>query len=101
MEIYWGAVPFVIIQIVMVALIIFFPALVTGGLDKVEKLDLEKAKQEMQQEYQQDQQQPGVPGALPAQPGASGIEAMPNPADEQKAEDEEQKKLDELFKPKK
>jgi GntP family gluconate:H+ symporter len=99
MEIYWGAVPFVIIQIIMVALIIFFPALVSGGLDKTEKLDLNKATQELQQEYQQEQQQlsPGTPAA----PGASGIEAVPTPAQEQKAEEDEQKKLDELFKPKK
>jgi tripartite ATP-independent transporter DctM subunit len=34
-DIYWGAVPFVLIQVVMVALIIAFPKLVTGNLDKV------------------------------------------------------------------
>ncbi len=33
-EIYWGAVPFVMIQIVMVALVIAFPKLVTGSLDR-------------------------------------------------------------------
>jgi TRAP-type mannitol/chloroaromatic compound transport system permease large subunit len=33
-EIYWGAVPFVGIQVVMVALIIAFPAIVTVGLDR-------------------------------------------------------------------
>ncbi|HOW75436.1 MAG TPA: TRAP transporter large permease subunit [Candidatus Competibacteraceae bacterium] len=32
-DIYWGAVPFVVIQIIMVALIIAFPSLVTLGLD--------------------------------------------------------------------
>ncbi len=34
-DIYWGAVPFVLIQILMVALIIAFPRLVTGNLDSV------------------------------------------------------------------
>jgi tripartite ATP-independent transporter DctM subunit len=34
-DIYWGAVPFVLIQVVMVALIIAFPKLVTGNIDKV------------------------------------------------------------------
>ncbi len=34
MQIYWGAVPFVIIQIIMVGLIIAFPNLVTGSVDK-------------------------------------------------------------------
>ena len=33
-QIYWGAVPFVIIQLVMVALVIGFPQLVTGNLVK-------------------------------------------------------------------
>jgi hypothetical protein len=33
-DIYWGAIPFVMIQIIMVALIITFPRLVTAGLDK-------------------------------------------------------------------
>ena len=32
-DIYWGAVPFVLIQLVMVGLIIAFPKLVTGNLD--------------------------------------------------------------------
>jgi TRAP-type mannitol/chloroaromatic compound transport system permease large subunit len=33
-QIYWGAVPFVLIQLLMVALIIIFPGLVSGGLAK-------------------------------------------------------------------
>ncbi|HUN67760.1 MAG TPA: TRAP transporter large permease subunit [Burkholderiales bacterium] len=33
-QIYWGAVPFVLIQCLMVGLIIMFPGLVTGGLAK-------------------------------------------------------------------
>ena len=37
MQIYWGAVPFVLIQVIMVGLIIFFPGIVSGGLDKVGK----------------------------------------------------------------
>jgi TRAP-type mannitol/chloroaromatic compound transport system permease large subunit len=37
-DIYWGAVPFVVIQIIMVGLVIYFPEMVTGRLDKT-KLD--------------------------------------------------------------
>ena len=33
-QIYWGAIPFVAIQVLMVALIILFPSLVTIGLDR-------------------------------------------------------------------
>jgi GntP family gluconate:H+ symporter len=45
-QIYWGAVPFVIIQIIMVGLIIAFPALVSGGLGKKADLDTTDIKLE-------------------------------------------------------
>jgi len=48
MQIYWGAVPFVLIQIIMVGLIIAFPGIVSSGLDKAEVYDLEKARIEME-----------------------------------------------------
>ena len=38
-QIYWGSVPFVLIQIVMVGLIIAFPNLVSGGLSKKAEID--------------------------------------------------------------
>jgi GntP family gluconate:H+ symporter len=38
-QIYWGAVPFVLIQIVMVGLIIAFPNLVSGGMGTKKALD--------------------------------------------------------------
>jgi tripartite ATP-independent transporter DctM subunit len=42
-QIYWGAVPFVVIQVIMVAIIIGFPALVTGSLEKL-KFDPSKVQ---------------------------------------------------------
>jgi len=39
-QIYWGAVPFVIIQVIMVGLIIAFPDIVSGGLATKEKVDI-------------------------------------------------------------
>jgi TRAP-type mannitol/chloroaromatic compound transport system permease large subunit len=96
MQIYWGAVPFVLIQVVMVGLIIAFPAIVTGGLDKAEKVDLNKVMQQMNKDFQE----PAPTAAEPASGAASGVvpEGFPNPAEEQKSEDEEQKKIDDLFK---
>ncbi|HEY0837909.1 MAG TPA: TRAP transporter large permease subunit [Azospirillum sp.] len=38
-QIYWGAVPFVIIQIIMVGIVIMFPGLVEVGLDRGAKID--------------------------------------------------------------
>ncbi len=43
-QIYWGAVPFVLIQILMVGLIIAFPNLVSGGLGKKEEMDTSNVK---------------------------------------------------------
>jgi TRAP-type mannitol/chloroaromatic compound transport system permease large subunit len=38
-QIYWGAVPFVVIQVIMVGIVIIFPELVTAGLDHGPKID--------------------------------------------------------------
>ncbi|MBW8722140.1 MAG: TRAP transporter large permease subunit, partial [Polaromonas sp.] len=48
MQIYWGAVPFVLIQIIMVGLIIAFPGIVSSGLDKKQVYDLDKVRIEME-----------------------------------------------------
>ena len=43
-QIYWGAVPFVLIQVFMVGLIIAFPNLVSGGLGKKADMDTTNVK---------------------------------------------------------
>ncbi|RYF06287.1 MAG: TRAP transporter large permease subunit [Comamonadaceae bacterium] len=48
MQIYWGAVPFLFIQILMVALVISFPAIVSSGLDEKVEYDLDKVRMEME-----------------------------------------------------
>jgi GntP family gluconate:H+ symporter len=47
-QIYYGAIPFVIIQIIMVGLIIAFPNLVSGGLGKKEEINIDNIKIEIQ-----------------------------------------------------
>lgn len=101
-QIYWGAVPFVIIQIIMVGLIIAFPGIVSQ--DKVEKIDLDKVKIEMPTDMPITPQ--SDPFATPAQPGTAdpgATPAIPNPPGSpgMTSEEEEQKKMDELFNPKK
>ena len=49
-QIYWGAVPFVVIQCIMVALIIAFPGIVTGGLAKKAVIDTNKIQIEVPEE---------------------------------------------------
>jgi GntP family gluconate:H+ symporter len=41
-------VPFVIIQVIMVGLIIFFPGIVSSGLDKEVKVDLDQVQMQME-----------------------------------------------------
>ena len=53
MQIYWGAVPFVCIQIIMVALVIAFPGMVLSALDKGPKVDPSTIKIEI----------PAIPGS--------------------------------------
>jgi GntP family gluconate:H+ symporter len=90
MQIYWGAVPFVVIQMIMVGLIIAFPGLVSGGLDKAVKVDMQQVTRDLQQ-----MSPLGTPEAIP---GAEiKPEAMPTPAEAAQTADDEQKKLDELF----
>ena len=82
-QIYWGAVPFVIIQVVMVGLIIAFPHIVSHGGNAGPTVDVDKAFQQMQQGAD-----PGAPAAAPAPalpegasgPAASGSEPeLPTP----------------------
>jgi GntP family gluconate:H+ symporter len=47
-QIYWGAVPFVLIQVLMVGLIIAFPGIVSGGLGKAAVVDTSKVKFDFQ-----------------------------------------------------
>jgi tripartite ATP-independent transporter DctM subunit len=46
-QIYWGAIPFVCIQLVMVALVIVFPEMVLSGLDRGPKVDPSKIRIEI------------------------------------------------------
>jgi len=75
-QIYYGAIPFVLIQIVMVALVISFPGLVTGGLSKVQTIDADKAFQQMQQDSN------AADAAAADQPGAAASAGASAPAEE-------------------
>jgi TRAP-type mannitol/chloroaromatic compound transport system permease large subunit len=70
MQIYWGAVPYVCIQVIMVGLIIAFPGIVSSGLDEKEIIDLDKVVLEVQADA------PELPALAPADGSA------PAPADD-------------------
>jgi GntP family gluconate:H+ symporter len=71
MQIYWGAVPYVCIQIIMVGLIIAFPGIVSSGLDAKEIIDLDKVVIEVQADA------PEAPASAPVE-GAAPVAAEDN-----------------------
>lgn len=87
MQIYWGAIPFVIIQIVMVCMIIFFPGIVSSGLDKAEKIDLDKVVLEVQPDF------PSEAASMPeGELAAPAADSNQSDADPMKAMEESMKK---------
>src|SRR5437763_299580 len=76
-QIYWGAVPFVLIQLIMVALIIAFPGLVSGGLAKKEAVNIDKIQIEVPAEDPASDNTPleGNSGNEPAEAEKSGADA--------------------------
>ena len=61
-DIYWGAIPFVCIQILMVLLVILFPQMVTSGLDKAATVDLNTIQMELPETHYDD---PGTESPSP------------------------------------
>ncbi|MDB5887831.1 MAG: dctM [Rhodocyclales bacterium] len=62
-DIYWGAVPFVLIQIIMVCLVIAFPQLVNVGLDKSQTVDIDKVRIDVPQTEVPKQPEGSAPAA--------------------------------------
>ena len=65
MQIYWGAIPFVIIQIIMVASIIAFPTIVSSGLEKAAPVDMEQIRLQMEADMLQSDAQGQAPEVDP------------------------------------
>ena len=78
-----GAIPWVIMQVVLVVIVIFVPETVTMFLDKEEKVDLDKVVIEMPTEQETPEAELKLDGTKPA----AGETAA-----------EEQKRMEDLFK---
>jgi len=85
-QIYRGAIPFVVIQILMVALVITFPALVTGGLDKVKSMDAAEVILEIQQQSTESNEASPGPAAGSSTPPATSDDPMKALEEEMKRE---------------
>ena len=93
-QIYKGSIAFIILQLIMVTAVIAYPELVSGGIEKVEKIDADKALETM-----------GLPSADEAasapegEAAAASAEDAASGADEGKAADDDpMKALEESMK---
>ncbi len=86
MQIYWGAVPFVLIQVVMVGLIIAFPGIVSSGLDKPEVYDMDKIRLQMESDMQDLSPPPLLPGEGAGSGDSSDPAGLAEPAPEPEPE---------------
>jgi GntP family gluconate:H+ symporter len=87
-QIYWGAVPFVVIQILMVSLIIAAPSLVSGGLGQKAKIDLNKVDVPFQpDDYGNDTATDNLFNGGAASAPAAGASAAPADAGSSSAQD--------------
>ncbi|MEO8858122.1 MAG: TRAP transporter large permease subunit [Burkholderiaceae bacterium] len=114
MQIYKGAIPFVLIQLVMVGVLIAFPGLVTGSLDKVQKYDLNTVGDTMRQDLKSEGgggygsdaaygTTPEPPAAAPAA-AASDASSIPEPSasdSSSSTEEDPMKAMQDALKPKK
>ncbi|WP_126443984.1 TRAP transporter large permease [Sulfuricystis multivorans] len=99
-QIYWGAIPFVVIQVVMVGVLIAFPQLVTGRLEKKQAVDLDTIQIEV---APSDYDRPQEGGPAPAEekplaPAASEPQADGGTWDEKKQDDPAAALLEEMAK---
>lgn len=95
MQIYWGAVPFVVIQIIMVGLIIAFPGIVSSEIEKPKVFDMEKIRLQMEADVNQSEAaEMATPDAGNGADAPGGLMPEPEPLDAPAVEDSD------LFKPK-
>jgi hypothetical protein len=96
-DIYLGAIPWVIMQVVLVAIVIFVPQSVTMFLDEKVDIDVDKVIIDMPV----DEANPAVElkaGELPETKDGMPVDPAAGDKAAEKAADEEQKKIDDLFK---
>ena len=86
LQIYKGSIAFIVLQLVMVAAIVAFPKLVTGGIDEGVKIDADKAIQEMKMPEKEAVEMPSSsPTAPPAQGAPDAAPPAPSADDPMKA----------------
>jgi hypothetical protein len=101
-----GSIPWIIMQLMLVAIVIFVPQSVTMFLDKEVVVDIDKVKIEVPAEAEAASKDPAAALSPSSSTPSSSTDpfAPPSAADQaaaDKAASDEQKKIDDLFKEKK
>jgi tripartite ATP-independent transporter DctM subunit len=89
-DIYMGAIPWVIMQLILVVVVILVPQTVTVFLDKEEKIDLDKVVIEMPEDN-------NAASSLDTQNPLEPASNENNPAAAKESDQDEQKRMEELF----
>jgi TRAP-type mannitol/chloroaromatic compound transport system permease large subunit len=77
-QIYKGSIAFIVLQLVMVAAVVAFPNLVTGGIDKGVQIDADKALEQLQMQPRESQTESNAPAATPQAGGSEPGSAAPS-----------------------
>ena len=81
-QIYKGSIAFIVLQLIMVGLVIAFPALVTDGLDEGQKVDVEKALESLSIPPPAEQLPPLPPPGIPGNDSPAPAPGLAPPADD-------------------
>jgi Tripartite ATP-independent periplasmic transporter, DctM component len=93
-EIYKGSIAFIILQLIMVAAVMVFPQLVTGGIEKVEKLNSDQVMEQLQMpKSEEEEKQEAEDKKAAEEPAKPGEEAKPGAASSKEKEDDPMKAL--------
>jgi TRAP-type mannitol/chloroaromatic compound transport system permease large subunit len=79
-QIYKGSIAFIILQLIMVVVVIMVPTLVTGGIEKVELIDADKALEQLQTERLSGGGNAAGAASAPAGGDAAAVANPANPA---------------------
>ena len=94
-EIYKGSIAFIVLQLIMLALVMAFPVLVTGGIQKAESLTSDQIMQQLEMPAAEE---PANPAADPAAAPASGAQAGADPLADPKPADAKEPEADDPMK---
>jgi TRAP-type mannitol/chloroaromatic compound transport system permease large subunit len=83
-EIYKGSIAFIVLQLIMVVAVVVFPTLVTGGIEKTEKLNADQVMEQLQMPKAEEEKP-----AEEAKPGEAAKPGDPAKPGEEKSESKE------------